>query len=424
MLENYAIGFGREIVTPPLGSPMSGFDARKGVAERVHDDLYARAVVIDNTALISVDVIGFDTALAAGIRRQIEAQTRIPAANVFLSGTHTHCGPVTFNHFFNPNQPLDAAYLDFLRRQIVQAAVAAAADRRPSRLRTGMAPVAAVARNRRTPDAQPVDPEAAVLVAEPLDGSPAIILVNYACHPTVLGPDTLQFSADFPGYAVGHIEAATGARAVFFQGAEGDLSMGHRSDLSAVGVIAPSRTFEKAEELGTRLGRAVVDNLAVLEDEVRPLRTAARAIELPTKTYSPLPEMARRREQAAAGAAVAATGQPLLLAKQRHLYSRIEEYYAGLPTGLTAEFTAVRLGNTALLSVPGEPFVAIALEIRRRSPFSKTFIVGLANGYIGYLPTSDATADAGYEVVAAQVSPDAAPVLTEACLDLLRSIAA
>ncbi|MCX6623167.1 MAG: hypothetical protein NTY38_19300 [Acidobacteria bacterium] len=367
--------------------------------------------------LVSVDVIGFDSPFTNRVRREIEDRTAIPAAHVILSGTHTHCGPVTFNHFFNQSQPLDEAYLGYLHRQLVQAAVSAATDRRPSVLRSGMVPVSGVARNRRTDDALPVDPQAGVLLAEPLDGSPAVILVNYSCHPTVLGPDTLQISADFPGYAVRHMEAATGARAVFFQGAEGDLSMGHRSDLSAVGVIAPSRTFEKAEELGTRLGRAVVENLATLEPEPARLEVHTSTVELPTKTYAPLPEMVRRREAAAA----ALTGEASLEAKQRHLYSRIEEYYAGLPTCLMAELTAVRLGNTALLSIPGELFVAIALDIRRQSPFANTLFAGLANGYIGYIPTADATSAAGYEVTAAQVAPAAAAVLTEHCIRLLRS---
>jgi len=423
MSQNFEAGFGREIVTPPPGSLMAGFDARKGLSEGVHDDLYARAVAVDDVLLISVDVIGFDTAFAAGVRRQIESESGIPYANIILSGTHTHCGPVTFNHFFNPEQPLDATYLGLLYRQIVRAATTAVTRRRPSRLRAGMVPVSAVARNRRTAGSLPVDPEAAVLFAEPLDNSPGIILVNYACHPTVLGPDTLQISADFPGYAVRHIEAATGANAVFFQGAEGDLSMGHRSDLSAIGVIAPSRTFGKADELGTRLGCAVTGCLASLETESGPVAATNRIIDLPTKSYPPPAEMTRRREEAAAEAATAATGQPLLQARQRHLYSRIEEFYAARPRRLSGEFTAIRVGNTAFLSIPGELFVAIGLEIRRRSPFARTFLLGLANGYIGYLPTADATAAAGYEVVAAQVAPPAAQVLVEGCLELLGNLA-
>jgi neutral ceramidase len=109
MSQHFEIGFGRELVTPPVGSPMAGFDARKGVAEGVHDHLYARAVVFNDAALISVDVIGFDGAFTARVRREIESRTRIPAAHVILSGTHTHCGPVTFNHFFNQGQRLDEA---------------------------------------------------------------------------------------------------------------------------------------------------------------------------------------------------------------------------------------------------------------------------------------------------------------------------
>ena len=45
---------------------------------------------------------------------------------------------------------------------------------------------------------------------------------------------------------------------MYLNGAEGDLSVGHKSDLSAVGIIAPNRTFKRAEELGSRLADCVL----------------------------------------------------------------------------------------------------------------------------------------------------------------------
>jgi len=122
--------------------------------------------------------------------------------------------------------------------------------------------------------------------------------------------------------------------------------------------------------------------------------------------------------------------QELLLARQRTLFARIEEYYASLyerasepePKSLDAELICVKLGETALLSFPGEVFVAIGLAIREKSPVARTMFLGLANDYVGYIPTADANASAGYEVIAARVSPEAASILEQGALELLRSI--
>ncbi|MGH9693084.1 MAG: neutral/alkaline non-lysosomal ceramidase N-terminal domain-containing protein, partial [Bryobacteraceae bacterium] len=112
------VGVHSEIITPPLGSQMAGFAARGGVAQGVHDDLHARALVVDDgttiAALISVEIIGIDRELADRVREEICLRTGIPAAHVVISATHTHCGPATFRHFFNQMQDLDTSYIDVL----------------------------------------------------------------------------------------------------------------------------------------------------------------------------------------------------------------------------------------------------------------------------------------------------------------------
>src|SRR5207253_9327373 len=56
-----------------------------------------------------------------------------------------------------------------------------------------------------------------------------------------------------------------------------------------------------------------------------------------------------------------------------------------------AEVQAIRLtSDTALVTLPAEAFTAIGLEIKSRSPFKNTFVVGVANGIVGYVPTEAA----------------------------------
>lgn len=259
-------GVGSEIITPSLGCQMAGFDARKGVAESVHDDLHARALVLDNgqtrVALISVEILGLDRSFADRVWSDIEHRTGIPAENVVIAATHTHCGPVTFNHFFNQGQ----AYVDRLASAISIAAERVFESRNVRRVRSGFVRAEGIAVNRRTADGRPVDPQAGVLSIQQAGGEPACVCVFFACHPTVLGPNTLAITADFPYFTGRKLQSEFGAdcHGLFFNGAEGDISVGHRSDLSAGGVIAPFRTFAKAEELGERLANAVIagyDNL-------------------------------------------------------------------------------------------------------------------------------------------------------------------
>jgi hypothetical protein len=59
---------------------------------------------------------------------------------------------------------------------------------------------------------------------------------------------------------------------------------------------------------------------------------------------------------------------------------------------------AMRLGDIALVGVPGEFFTRLGIEIKRRSPFRYTYVAGVANDYIGYIPDSQAFELGGYQV--------------------------
>lgn len=428
MSNELLIGAASEVITPRPGCPMAGFDARKGAAVKVHDDLHSRAMVLDDgstqIALVSLEVIGVSRELAGRIRAEVSRRTGIPSSNVIVAATHTHCGPVTFNHFFNPGQALDQDYLADVVIRTAASVETAFLSRRNRRVRSGFVQVDGIAVNRRTADGQPTDPRAGVLLIEELDATPVAVAINFPCHPTVLGPNTLEITADFPHYMVERLRSEMRLmEVVFFNGAEGDISIGHRSDLSAVGVVAPFRTFAKAEELGLRLADSVIAGFGALREEIGSLSIKTGTLMLPLKTYEALAEMRSRREQAMADTAT-------LEARQCGLYSRIEEYYAGLyeaepgpePKTLSAEVTAIRIGNSAVMTFPGEAFVEIALEIRSRSPFPITMFFGLVNDYIGYVPTAHANVSAGYEVVASRVKPEAAAIVTEGCVELLQKL--
>ena len=82
-------------------------------------------------ALVSVEVLGVSR-LSPTVLRGDRAPYRIPARNIVLSATHTHCAPVTLNHFLIRGNRSMKAYLDKLAAGITHSVVRAyEARRRP-----------------------------------------------------------------------------------------------------------------------------------------------------------------------------------------------------------------------------------------------------------------------------------------------------
>ena len=104
-------------------------------------------------------------------------------------------------------------------------------------------------------------------------------------------------------------------------------------------------------------------------------------------------------------------------AKTEQLYNSISNYYARQATKyadgtIPIELQAIRIGDNVFVGVPGEVFVEIGLRLKRLgSP--RTFVSGVTNGYIGYLPTRKAYEAGGYEVVSSRCSPEVEDRLVE-----------
>ncbi|MEO6909767.1 MAG: neutral/alkaline non-lysosomal ceramidase N-terminal domain-containing protein [Edaphobacter sp.] len=434
-IEHLLVGVAKGKITPKLGCELAGFDARKGVASGIHDDLFARALVIGDrdkaVALVSLDLIGIPQQFTNAVRKEVHSSTGIAERDIILSATHTHCGPVTIKHFFNGDQDLDVEYMNGLQLVVVETIKEAFARREPAILKSGLVPVSGVASNRRTEDGKPIDGYAGVILAEDLGGRVQSILVNYPCHPTVLGPNTLEVTRDFPHYFIERMNEhfGDGATPIYFNGTEGDISIGHKSYLSAVGIIAPFRTFEKAKQVGTQLAQCVIDSVDTLIAEAPDLSSEHTIISLPLKQYAPREEMKRAKEDAFKALGELdeqATQDELIVRRQDWLFARIEDYYSSLyeetkaPHVLPVEVSVVRVGDTAIVSLPGEVFVEIGLAIRQNSPFPRTMMIGLANDYIGYVPTVEQAVMSGYEVIASRVTPEASLVLERGTVDLLK----
>ncbi len=464
------VGTGRASITPPVGMHLIGYGLRVDPSTGVHDALTATVLVLgDGTrrmAIAACDVVGFGDADADAIRRDIGAAIGEPPSRVLLATSHTHAGPITgagFKAFVALDPALDAqeaAYVRVLRDRIVGAAREAVSGLVEGRLAAGTGQAAiAINRRERLPDGRvvighnpdgPVDHTVGVARFDDLDGRPLACLVNYACHATVMGPQNLAVSADYPGVARRVVEQNTGARCLFLAGAGANVAAlrsicAEFEPMERQGAILgleAARVFHTLETRPIRRTRAVRQSFGlqvIWEDHVeeRPALTRfdarVRRVSLPLRALPALPaaeaELARREDAVRDLDARHVTGVPRMLAERQRRWAVrvVEDVRAGpIEQHVPMELQALRVNELRIVAMPAEPFVEIGLAIRARAGTSPVFPVGYANGYFTYLPWPDAYAEGGYEVdetwkgrLSAGPAPEAAGLVVEACLQLL-----
>lgn len=414
-------GFAEADITPSPGMETPGGYV-KAFNHSVHDPCKVRAAVFDNgrcrVALVSVDALVVPRALVDAVRREIRRCCGIGPEAVMIAATHTHSGgpvgmiqPGDFDHAsplvrrlaYEVSSCADAGYLRRVVDQAVGAVARANGAMTEAWLSFGKCAEDRVAFNRRFkmrdgltfthpgrghPDiaapAGPIDPEVGALGAWDRDGQLLGCAVNYACHCTT-NPE--GFSANWVYYMERAIGGALGSAApvLFLPGASGDITQ--VDNLSP--HVEPSGEHS-ARRVGGCVGAAALRALLLAEPGGNlTLDAAVKTWDIPRRI--PSPERVRQcleivgRPQGEAGHAEWVFAKEIvlldaLLARER---------------SLAVEVQAVQIGPAIFLGAPGELFVELGLEIKRRSPFPFTWPVTLANGCAGYVPAEAAFGPGG-----------------------------
>jgi len=222
-------------------------------------------------------------------------------------------------------------------------------------------------------------------------------------------------------------------KVLFIQGTQGNVNTGYSAGLSAIGVPIPTRTFAYASELGELLGDSIAAKLPEIPLQGDgPLGSRQEMIPLDYYLPSTLEEADARLEQArrqlqelekASAPVMRIQAAQVNRAYAEYSRSRIQRNLAAGQREYPAEIQVFRLGGAGLVSFPGEFFVEVGLEVKRRSPLRTTFCLGLANDSIGYVPTQQAYSEGGYEVEVARFGPQTAKRWTEGAVRLLNALA-
>lgn len=406
MDELLLVGASMVEITPAPGLQMDGYVARAGTSTGIHDPLTAAVLVLEyrdqRAALITLDVMAVSSSFTADVRRDLAALLRTSPDAILICASHTHAGPRGLQDW----SPIGITALDHqlaasVRAQINKATRQARDNQRPARLRSAMGDVAGIGGDRNRPE-RLVDRRVSVFVFEGAHDEPQAILFHYACHPTVLGAENLEYSADFPGAARRRIhERYPNAVCLFVNGAAGNIS---------TRFSRHSQSFEETERLGRLLGDHVVELVTASSRNAPALKCMCESVMLPLRV---LPAEARQVKLSGNARidTVRAEGAAIEARLQRSLQGRESQQ---------AEICAFQIGSWIFLTVPGEAFNDLGVALRGESP--DALVAGYANDYLGYFPTQTAIDDASYEALASAFDAHAQAMLQDHLTALLRRV--
>lgn len=377
-------GVSRVDITPPAGFEMWGAAGRTAFAESALDPLFARTLVLKAggklVALVTLDLgRTFSREQMDRVRKKVELSVKI--RHVIFTASHTHTGPNILDDAYiaDAGERWEPGALD----QITLGIETAARNLVPVRIGVGLGasyighnrqdgPARSLGRNLTSVRTSPQDPIVTVIRVDRLSGEPLAILAHHAVHPVVLNHVT-RFSADFPGAMSAYVEKSwnKGTISFFLQGACGDINTHN---------VAVGPLVEEATKTGYALGR-VVERVS---REIQPRQAEAASLQIAGDEMT-FPARWDLDKLKGLGATPTyhqwlATGRPI-----------------GYPPEVVrAPVTTLLVNrNLAFVTMPGEPYVDLQIDLRERLPEVHTVLLGYANGYVGYLPTIRAAARDG-----------------------------
>lgn len=393
------IGFSRVNITPPILTCSNGgmYDKPEDFHLGVHDELFARAVVLRDgdlsAVIVSADLINLIRPHVINIKEMIKKHCGIRPEKVMLHATHEHSGPFSFRH---KKGIRNVQYWEVTQQHIAGAVYMAQSNMQEFKVGTGRSALE-YALNRRIlmedgkvlylskhPGLKPnqvTDDDVGVVSFRKLDGRPLITLMNYSCHPFTIGFVPRQISADFPGAAVRHVENRLFGSAIYTNGAHANIHPKKHAE-----------GFPAMEEFGMALADKTLDVMPFIKvAKGKNLRTICETVKLGL-----IPEKMDENED-------------------------IREYRNG--NKFDFEVTVFALNDIAFVAIPGEYFVEFQLDIKKKSPFKNTFLLTNSNGYVSYIPDSVAYEQGGYEVGSTKFQRGSGEKIRDKILELLEKIA-
>jgi neutral ceramidase len=432
-------GLAERDITPPIGYRLDGYFNER-LATGTKDPLRAKAVVFAQGdarfALVVADLLGMPRSMSNDVRARAAALTGIPADHIAITATHTHTGPLFAGERarlfsakaaakFGTDPLASVEYPEMLRDRLVEVIVAAHQQRSPAALEFVTTSEDRLSFNRRyhmkdgtvrfNPGVQnpevvraagPIDP-ALPLVLITKDTVPVGSLSVFALHPDTVGGGT-EYSADYAGHLAAELRKEFGGDFISVFG------LGTCGDINHIDVSGSTRRH--ARIIGQQLAVSVLSARPRRPLDSPSLAAAAAHLTLPLRTVTDAQVASARARMAKVGT----TALPFLAQVEIVTTLDLERRGGTLETDVQA-FRLSR--DLAIVLLPGEVFVELGLEIKRRSPFANTLVIALSNDNPAYMPTTKAFGEGSYEIVNSRIAPGGGERLVAEALRLLDTLA-
>jgi neutral ceramidase len=393
---DWKAGFASVKITPEKPVLMYGYANRVKPFERVAQDIYAKALVLEDeqgrrAVIVTTDLGAMPGSFADPLAQRITEKTGLQREQILLSWAHNHAGP-NLSLKVTPGAGISVAdaenrvtYTRWLQDRLVELVVAANARLEPATLWHGQG-VANFVMNRRefTPRGVilgvnprgPVDRSVPVLRVDGADGKPRAVLFGAACHNTTLGSRNYDLCGDYAGYAQHFLqEKFPGLQAMFIMGCGGDANP------------YPREGMENTRQHGAELAGEVARVLAAkLRPVAGPLKISFGTVDLPlqTPTREDLKPLAEKSSgvQADSARKMLATlerGEKL----QTHCPAPVAVWQFG--------------GDLTLVALPSEVVVDYVPLIEQRIGPLNLWVAAYCNEGFGYVPSARVLSEGGYE---------------------------
>jgi len=411
--KSYRVGAASVVITPKVAADappvwLAGYGMGRQ-AEKVHDDVYARAMVIHDgkfgLAIVTCDLVGFFYDDVLQVREAVDKLGLEPKIDhVLVSSTHTHAGPDTIG-IWGPvgRTGLIPGYLARVRAACVEAVQTA--HRKAKRATLRIATIDANAQATLIGDSRlpkVIDSNITVIQAKPKRGPAIVTLVNMPCHPEVLGSRNPQLSSDFPSTMREYLEKKYGGVAIYSTGTIGGLLSPRTPKADPFTREAlPGDEIGRMMAYGRIIGRIVEHALKDAAPLTGPISVETKEVLLPV--WNQLYELAMRMG-VFSRQVYHTDGKPVVVPKATRpssgpAFPRVEDPHLKTEVGL------IQIGPLQIAAIPGEIYPELTLGKFQRpqeenadfpgAPLEPTIyplmtgrykmVIGLANDEVGYI---------------------------------------
>lgn len=437
-------------ITPEIGRQIIGGFV-PFPSKTIHDDLLARCLVLDDgekrLALVVCDLLGIDRVISTEARKIIAEREGIPPECVLISATHTHSASSALgeSRLKLDQQPDD--YQKFVAVRIADGVTRAVHNLRPAEIAFGTAEAPEHVFNRRwhmrpgtapinpfgevdivkmnppsgnanlIEPAGPTDPTVSFLAVREVGGKPISLYAAYSLH-YVGGTGPADISADYFAVFAEHLKhlIATGQAhdpespafvAIMANGTSGDINnVNFREPRPRKAAYAQMRM------VGEDVAQKVHDAMKSLEYQSE--LTLGAAYREPTLQWrKPTPEQRQWAKETIDSGKKNEKDLSFIYAKRA---MELDQY----PETTTVPLHVLRIGDVTIGTMPFEVFSEIGLDFKARCPSGRGFMVELAHGYFGYLPSPRHFRLGGYEtwIGTNRVEPQASDKMLDQLLEM------